>query len=232
MAVFVLVHGSFHGGWAWRDVARGLRAAGHDVFTPTLTGLGERVHLLSERPTQQLHAEDVCNLLFYEDLQDVVLVGHSYGGIVITLAAERTDRIGHLVYLDAMIPRHGKSLLDLVPQGARDYLTHPSPGPVHTFPPMESITDGLPEWARDRLTDQPATDLTEPLLLPTDAAARLPRTFVAAAGAAVVDAFAPEVRRPPWRYLEYDGDHEALLKAPGVVTAALLEAQASRPRVG
>lgn len=221
MAVFVLVHGSFHGGWAWRDVSRELRAGGHDVYAPTLTGLGDRVHLLSGRPTQQLHAEDVANTLFFEDLHDVVLVGHSYGGIVITLAAERSDRIKQLIYLDAFVPRHGESLLEHLPQQFQELLVRPSSGPIHTFAPDSSISESVPPWAKERLVDQPATDLTEPILLPTTASTRLARTFIAARAGNVADLF-PEVRT--WNYMEYDGDHEALLNAPQVVSAALLEA--------
>src|SRR6185295_9033166 len=101
MRTYVLVHGGGHGGWCYQRVARLLRARGHEVYTPTLTGLGERAHLLSAAVDLDLHVTDVVNVLEYEDLRDVILVGHSYGGMVITGVADRaTDRIGHIVFLD------------------------------------------------------------------------------------------------------------------------------------
>src|ERR687897_2535380 len=99
MATFVLVHGSSSGGWAWKRVSPHLRASGHDVYAPTLTGLGERVHLLSPDVNLSLHIQDIANVLFYEDLRDVILVGQSYGGMVITGVAEQAaERIRQLVY--------------------------------------------------------------------------------------------------------------------------------------
>src|SRR6266704_2926101 len=100
MATYVLVHGGSHGGWCYQRVARLLRSAGHDVYAPTLTGVGERAHLLGPDVDLETHITDVVQLLRYEDLNDVILVGHSYGGMVITGVADRAlDRVGHLVYL-------------------------------------------------------------------------------------------------------------------------------------
>src|SRR5262245_40465445 len=110
MATYVLVHGGGHGGWCYQRVARLLRAGGHDVYTPTLTGLGERSHLVGPNVDLDLHIRDVCELLHYEDLRDVILVGHSYGGMVITGVADRAaDRVARLVYLDAATPVNGQS---------------------------------------------------------------------------------------------------------------------------
>ena len=115
MAVFVLVHGGWVGGWYWSRVAPLLQAAGHRVFAPTLTGLGERAHLCSLAVDLDTHVQDVTNVLQFEDLHDVILVGHSYGGIVITGVAERTaERLAHLCYLDAFVPRDGQALADFV----------------------------------------------------------------------------------------------------------------------
>jgi len=114
MTTFVLVHGAWHGGWCWVRVADRLRAAGHRVFTPTLSGLADRSHLFGQSITLSTHVRDIAGLLQWEDLNDVVLVGHSYGGMVITGVAERAaERIGTLVYLDALIPDHGQCSLDL-----------------------------------------------------------------------------------------------------------------------
>jgi len=112
---FVLVHGAWSGGWCYADVARRLRSQGHEVFTPTLTGVGERSHLARRLPiTFDIHVQDVVNVLLWEELHDVVLCGHSYGGAVITGVADSVpERIAALVYIDAIIPESGKSVLDI-----------------------------------------------------------------------------------------------------------------------
>jgi pimeloyl-ACP methyl ester carboxylesterase len=121
MATFVLVHGAFHGGWCWRRVERCLRAAGHEVFAPTLTGLGERHHLATPAIDLFTHVQDVLNVIEWEDLEEVVLVGHSYAGMVITGVADRAaERLGSLVYLDALVPRDAQSALDLQPAKRRE----------------------------------------------------------------------------------------------------------------
>ena len=110
----VLVHGGGHGGWCFAPLARVLRGMGYDVHAPTLTGLGERAHLFRADVDLDCHIEDVTALLHYEDVRDAVLVGHSYGGMVITGATDRApDRVGHLVYLDAKPPKDGQSLVDV-----------------------------------------------------------------------------------------------------------------------
>ncbi len=114
MATYVLVHGGGHGGWCYQRVARLLRSAGHEVYTPTLTGLGERAHLLGPGIDLDLHIQDVVATLHFEDLRHVILVGHSYGGMVITGVADRAgDRVARLVYLDAANPTNGQSLVDV-----------------------------------------------------------------------------------------------------------------------
>jgi pimeloyl-ACP methyl ester carboxylesterase len=132
VATYVLVHGGGHGGWCYRPVARLLQSEGHEVFAPTLTGLGERAHLLDDRVDLNRHIEDVVAVLHYEDLRDVILVGHSYGGMVITGVADRAaDRVGKLVYLDAANPRNGQSLVDVA-------------GPViNAVRPMGTVVDGM-----------------------------------------------------------------------------------------
>jgi pimeloyl-ACP methyl ester carboxylesterase len=165
MATFVLVHGGGHGGWCYQRVARRLRAEGHDVHTPSMTGLAERSHLLHTGIDLDHHVRDIVEVLHYEDLRDVVLVGHSYGGMVITGVADRAaDRIGKLVYLDAANPVNGQSLLDVA-------------GPIiEAVRPMGEVVDGVelvllpapeagrfygvtdPEtlaWMADRLTGHP-----------------------------------------------------------------------------
>lgn len=119
MATYVLVHGGGHGGWCYQRVARMLRSAGHDVYTPTMTGLGERAHLVSPRVDLDMHIRDVTATLHHEDLREVILVGHSYGGMVITGAADRAaDRVGRIVYLDAANPRRPSAAAPPAERGA------------------------------------------------------------------------------------------------------------------
>jgi pimeloyl-ACP methyl ester carboxylesterase len=116
MSTYVLVHGGWHGSWCWKRVRKALQLQGHEVFTPTLTGLGERSHLLSPHVNLDTHIEDVVNLIKWEELSDVVLCGHSYSGCVISGVADRvSNRIGALIYLDAFVLRDGQSLLDTMP---------------------------------------------------------------------------------------------------------------------
>jgi pimeloyl-ACP methyl ester carboxylesterase len=120
MVDFVLVHGTWGGGWQWGAVAARLRAAGHRVFTPTLTGLGEREHLVTPATGLDTHIDDVANVMAWEGLRDIVLAGTSYGGLVISGVADRMpERIRTLVYLDAALPQNGKCMLDLVPPERR-----------------------------------------------------------------------------------------------------------------
>lgn len=123
MSTFVLVHGAWHGSWCWKRVRRNLQDLGHDVFTPTLTGLAERSHLLSRSVNLSTHIDDVVSLIRWEELSDVVLCGHSYAGAVITGAADRIpDRIRALVYLDAFLPESGESVLQNVHESQRNML--------------------------------------------------------------------------------------------------------------
>ena len=116
MATIVLVHGAHVGGWAWRDVARLLRAMGHEVYTPTLTGLGERVHLGRPDTDVETHVQDIINVLFYEDVHDVVLVSWSYSGMVVAVVADRVpERLRQVIHVDGTVPEDGQSMFDLDP---------------------------------------------------------------------------------------------------------------------
>lgn len=116
MATFVLVHGAWQGGWCWKRVASLLRQSGHEVFTPTMTGLGERAHLLDDKVDLDTHIQDILGVIQCEELSDIVLCGHSYGGMVITGVADRApEQICSLVYLDALVPANGQNVLDLLP---------------------------------------------------------------------------------------------------------------------
>ena len=120
MSTYVLVHGAWGGSYGWRKVRPLLIKAGHDVYTPSLTGQGERAHLATPQVNLTTHIKDVYNAIWYEDLTDIILVGHSYGGMVVTgVADQMPERIKHLVYLDAFLPENGQSLYDLGGGGPR-----------------------------------------------------------------------------------------------------------------
>ena len=175
MATIVLVHGGGHGGWCFKPLARLLRNKGHDVYAPTLTGLGERAHLFRAGVDLDCHVNDIVALLHYEDLRNVVLVGHSYGGMVITGAADRaSDRVGHLVYLDAMGPKDGQSLVDVAGPfmaAARSDSRIVDGVEMCLFPSAETlpfygvVDPRTLDWMRTRLTPHPWRCFEQPLQL-------------------------------------------------------------------
>ena len=194
MATFVLVHPAWFGGWCWKKVTPLLRQQGHQVFTPTLTGLGERAHLARREVGLDTHVEDIVRVLHCEDLRDVILLGNSSAGAVITGAAERApERVGQIVYLDAFVPEDGQSLADILPPGRRPalealveaegdgwLLPRFSQAPWETFVPQSwGITD--PDdlrWALERLVPTPFGHFTQPIRRGNPAAQRLPRRYI------------------------------------------------------
>lgn len=173
MTTFVLCHGAWGGGWGWTRVARILRDSGHEVFTPTYTGLGERAHLATPEIDLETHIADVRGLIRYERLDDFVLVGHSYGGMVITGVADReSEKIFRLVYLDAFLPEDGQSLNDLTgPERARSmFELAETKGDGWRVPrPEGSISAKLPEedrkWLLELTCDHPLATMTQKLNL-------------------------------------------------------------------
>lgn len=181
MATFVLIHGAYRGGWCWRRVRRLLQADGHEVFAPSLTGAGERAHLNAETITLATWIEDVAKLLEYEDLRDVILVGHSQGGVVITAASEyAAERIAQLVYLDAPVPEDGQSAMDLLPAEVRARFGA-QPLPAMSQPqPLQASDEFSAEqvaWINARLTPAPTAPAREPIRLQNPAALALPRHY-------------------------------------------------------
>ncbi|TFV71927.1 alpha/beta hydrolase [Blastococcus sp. CT_GayMR19] len=234
MATFVIVHGAWSGAHAWRWVRPLLRTAGHEVVTPSLTGLGERAHLATPETDLDVHIADVVAVLHYEDLTDVVLVGHSYGGMVITGVADRTpERIGQLVYLDADVPRAGESMLDLVPAESRalyeesartrgDGWRVPAPLPDPLPPDIPSEV----AWAVARMVHHPLATMTQPLHL-EHGETELPRTFVLCTEEKEGEAEPPSVTRvrtdPSWRLVELAASHTAHVAAPALLSSTLLK---------
>ncbi len=246
MATMVIVHGGFGGGWEWTPVAEALRARGHVVFTPTLTGMGERCHLGPDVGLAT-HVEDIVAVLEFEDLHDLALCGASYGGMVVTGTADRVaDRVGLVVYIDALVPCNGQSALDLLPEDfgdtVRAAIDDQGRGWV-SIPDALLPPEGLiPEEDRARyvarLRDQPAATFTEPIHL-SAAIDRLPRAFVRCTAGEIdgghdpIEPMAARARSEGWLYRELSAPHDPHLFDPEGTAAVLDELSAAvsvRPR--
>jgi pimeloyl-ACP methyl ester carboxylesterase len=230
MATIVVAHGAWSGGWAWRKMRPLWRAAGHEVWTPTLTGLGERGHLASPAVDLETHIHDVVGLLDCEDLEEVVLIGHSYGGMVATgVAQRRPERLRRLIYLDALVPEPGRSAFALVPPqaAARMRAAAAAEGegwriPPNPMPPDTSAEDVL--YARPRRLPQPIGTFEQPL--PATPVPSLPRVYLFCTRVGPDDTFRPFARRavsePGWTYRELDASHSPHTTCPERL-AALIE---------
>jgi pimeloyl-ACP methyl ester carboxylesterase len=230
-STFVLVHGAWHGGWCWKKLTPLLQAAGHEVFTPTLTGLGERAHLLTPQIGLDTHIADITAVLDYEDLRNVILVGHSYGGMVITGVAElAAHRLSHLVYLDAFIPQDGQALLDTLPDhGASVRKTAAESGDGWKVPVGKAtfgVTDEADvKWMVARMTPQPLRSFVEPVRLTNAAALALPRRYILCRQdePTLFDSHAQRARREGWGYTELQTGHDAMIIVPEASGSILLE---------
>jgi pimeloyl-ACP methyl ester carboxylesterase len=228
----VLVHGAWHGGWGWRRLAPLLRRAGHEVFTPTLTGLGERAHLAGPGVDLETHIKDVVGVLEAEELENVLLLGHSYGGMVITGAADRVPgRIARLVYLDAFVPQNGRSLIDYVVPERRARFREEGERTGKVTPPPPSlwgVTDPADvAWSARHDVAHPYATMRQPIRLQDEAAlARIPKAFIYCASPATgsFDQFAAKTRNDPgWRFFELAAGHDAMVLVPGELARILLE---------
>lgn len=234
MATFVLVHGAWHGGWCWRRVADRLRAKGHDVFTPTLTGLADRSHLLSPRVTLQTHILDVANLLEWEELDSVVLCGHSYGGMVITGAADRqAQRIKSLVYVDAFVPEDGECAMDLRPpeRVKLAYEQVRTVGEGWWMPPTPAagfrVNEADQAWVDAKCTNFPISCFTQPVRLTGAVDGTGHKYYVRAAeyDAPQFDACVEKLAgRPGWTVSEMPCGHDIMVDMPDELTGLLEEA--------
>lgn len=234
MATFVLVHGAWHGGWCWRRVADRLRAAGHDVYTPTLTGLADRSHLLSPSVRLQTHILDVANLLSWEDLESVVLCGHSYGGMVITGAADReASRIKSLVYVDAYVPSDGESAMDSRPPERVELAFEQirSVGEGWWMPPTPAASFRVNEadqaWVDAKCTNFPVSCFTQPVRL-TGAVDSISSKYYVRAGGYKAPQFDACVERlsgqPDWDVRSLPCGHDIMVDMPDALSAMLEEA--------
>jgi pimeloyl-ACP methyl ester carboxylesterase len=238
VSTFVLVHGGWHGAWCWSRVVPLLQGEGHEVLVPALTGLGERAHLASPEVDVSTHVRELVDLLETTDASDVVLVGHSYSGVVVTaVAAALPERVSDVVYLDAFVPEEGRSIFDLLPpervavfeDAAREH------GDGWNVPlPWERAIAGWgvtdPDdvaWMMPLLTPQPLATFHERAgTWATKPAVR--RTFVHCLDKPGGDSFAGFAARAAsdndWRFLTLDAGHDAMVTAPAATAAALIAA--------
>jgi pimeloyl-ACP methyl ester carboxylesterase len=229
-STYVLVHGAWHGGWCWKRVAPALRAAGHEVYAPTLTGLGERAHLANPAIDLAMHIADVVNLLEAEELEKVVLVGHSYGGMVITGVADRAAaRLRRVVYLDAFLPANGKCLLDylhpdrraIIKQGEMGGFVDPLPLAIFGVTEPQDVA-----WATRHEMRQSYRTFAQPVHFTGNGGANLPRTYVHCTNPPTgsFDQFAARLRDDPaWKYYELKTGHDCMITDPQSVIRILLE---------
>jgi pimeloyl-ACP methyl ester carboxylesterase len=225
---FVVAHGAWSSAWAWKKMHPLMSAAGHRLVTPTYTGLGERAHLARPEVDLDTHITDVVNVLEYEDLRDVVLVGHSYGGMVATGVADRArDRVAQLIYLDAFVPDDGQSLFDLAGGAAQSraaavdgWLVPPNPSPPDT--PAEDLP-----WIAARRLHQPIRTLEQPLTL-TKGPLTLPRTYVLCTKSEAFRRYADKATAAGWPVYTLDASHNPHITIPREL-AALLEQIARLP---
>jgi pimeloyl-ACP methyl ester carboxylesterase len=237
MSQFVLVHGAWAGAWCWRRVLPLLRAAGHEAHAVTLTGVGERAHLLSPAIGLRTHIDDVLGLIEAEELGDLVLVGHSYGGIVITGVADAllqrpggAERLRQLVYVDAVTPHPGESWSSQhAPETVVARVQAATARPDRAIPPPDAAIFGLEgadrDWANRRQTPQPLGVYQDPLDFDAIRLAERPRTFIDCVqpALATISVMRQRVRREPgWRVAELATGHHPMISAPQALAYVLL----------
>lgn len=231
---YVLVHGAWGGAHSWRSVRPRLRSAGHQVFTPALTGIGERSHLVSPHVDLAVHIDDVTNCIVYEDVSNIVLVGFSYGGMVVSGALERiAERVRHLVFLDAFVPSDGESVADLAPHLLDDPADSDRLDDRWLIAPTERSFDDADEaeFHRPRRTAQPRRTFTERVHVPRPLESYpFGRTYIKATGDPrrtdgpdpFWDAADRYREHPDWRYEELPSNHMVPQNQPDALAAILL----------
>ncbi len=234
MATFVLVHGAWHGGWCWARVAPRLRAAGHDVFTPTMTGFGERSHLLSPEVGLETNITDIENVLEWEDLENVILVAASYGGMVTTCVADRRpERIAALVYQNAFIAADRVAQNDLLPDWRREMIEQElaEAEDAWRMPPPDPELFGVTDardiaWIAAKMAPQSAKTFQDKARVSGAHEAIANRTYIRATGYPnnTFDRYLAEAEADPtWRAEVLETSHDAMITAPGDIVRILLE---------
>ena len=240
MATFVLVHGAWLGGWCWKRIRKRLQAAGHDVFTPTLTGLGERSQILTRDVNLETHILDVVNLIQWEELSNIVLCGHSYGGAVISGVADRLpDRIGSLVYLDAYVLHNGENVAQHVPAIRWQNFTEEakSVGDGWKIPPIPpevfNVKDAADaEWMRRQCTMQPIGCFEQAVKLTGKIDQIKNVTFILMTGYAQHSPFSPfrdKAKAKGWRTLTMTCGHMVMFDQPEELSRILLQHSEAQP---
>ena len=235
MATFVIVHGAWGGGWEWREVEARLRAAGHEVNRPTLTGLGERSHLLSPAIDLDTHVTDVLAVLEFEDLRDVVLVGHSYGGMVVSGVVDRdaAGRVARVVFVDALVPRDGECVLDLVPPPlAQELRSLAGGGDALPLPvPHEQAVASRGAWYAERGRDHPFRTFTQPIRLRAEPGAGRPCAYIRTTAepdtVALLELSVSRAGEAGWPIEEIATHHDPQVADPAGLTALLVTAAAA-----
>jgi pimeloyl-ACP methyl ester carboxylesterase len=230
MSTYVLIHGAWHGSWCWKRVRKALHQQGHEVFTPTLTGLGERSHLLSQQINLETHITDVLNLIKWEELSDVILCGHSYGGAVISGAADRiANKISALVYVDAFVLDNGQTLNETVPAPMRDaqiegakqigdgWKIPPIPGEIFQVNAKDLA------WMNSQCTPQPLATFEQPLKLTGEISKIKNVTCIFATGwpPSPFAQFHEKAKSKNWRTLTTNCGHDVMLDLPEELTREL-----------
>jgi len=231
MATFVLVHGAFQGGWVYARVARLLREAGHEVYTPTLTGLGERSHLAHHAINLDTHIQDIVSVFKHEDITDAILCGHSYGGMVISgVAGEVGERVRALVYIDAFAPADGQSLLDISGAEAAVAFLAQASGSGGMIPPIPAAMFNVNAEDAARVdamsTPQPLATFVQGVRTGVDSNAVANRTYVFAAangGDWFVSTHARLKDHPRWKMHSIECGHSIMLDRPQELASILLE---------
>ncbi len=247
MAHFLLVHGAWHGGWCWQRVTDALVRAGHRAHAVTLTGVGERAHLLSREITLETHIADVIAALDAEELENPVLAVHSYAGMLGTAVADRLpQRLGHLVYVDAVVPKPGESWSSTHASATRDArLAAAAADPCNSFPPPDPSVFGLQandaDWVRRRQTRHPGQPYTAPLDFDPARVAAVPRTFINCTEPPLgtIDVIRSRVTDPKFwgglwlpgaRVLTLATGHDPMISAPAELTRLLLDCVPANPQ--
>ena len=238
MTTLILIHGMWHGGWCWERLTPLLRNAGHDVHAPTLAGLAERANIHSDSIDLNTHVQEVVDLIESKNLRDVILVGHSLGGFMAPIVADRIpERIAHIVNLDGMVPENGKSLVDLI--GATwDFFNKKAieSGDEWWCPPILEWTFGVSgadlEWMQSKLTPHPLKTLTTPVALKNPHAKSIPSTFILCSEGMTEEEVAAEEKKFTGLGMNFRNlptGHDAMITVPKELAGILLELAGGNP---